>query len=60
MLKIRLSGTENEIRSGVEKIKTIYNVIYESGAYPDRNGKTCRIYLDVKENVEENKNGKTD
>lgn len=46
MIKIRLSGTEKEIRNAVKNIKDNFNIISISKDYSNRDNKTIRVYID--------------
>ena len=47
MLKIRLQGTEEEIKKGVESLKNIYKELDVSKPYKNRNSEYYRVYLNV-------------
>ena len=48
MMKIRLTGTLEELEQAVEKMKTAFEVVGISKPYANRNSAEYRIYVEVK------------
>lgn len=46
-MKIRLEGTKQEIKWAIAALKHIYSVREQSKLYQNRDGVSCRCYLEV-------------
>ena len=48
-MKIRLTGTMEELEQAVEKLKTAFDVVSVSAPYKNRNSMEYRVYVEVKQ-----------
>lgn len=47
-MKIRLTGTLEELEQAVEKLKTAFEVVSASKPYANRNSTEYRVYVEIK------------
>lgn len=52
MVKIRLQGLPEDVKKAKEALQQSFQVLYESGSYPNRNSQYVRVYIEaqIKEN----------
>ena len=47
MLKIRIEGLPQEVKTAAIELRKVYDVLSASKEYPNRNSEYVRVYVDI-------------